>query len=565
MDNAERLRPPRMPSAAYSRPAMDGGGGEASGRARWIPTLWYAALALLIAAPLMRGGSLLLLDFALVRHIEVVWWPSLSTPGPVNSAPIRAVLWVLVKLGYAAGPLIVFAIFLAMGLGMHRAVRVLVGAPRAAAVVAGTLYAVNPFVYERLMAGHLFLLSAYALAPFALVAAVRFVERPGARRAFVLTLFMAAITWFSLHAVVMTAVLLALIVGFRRRTWRRAVLGWGLAGIGVFLALNAWWIAGVFAVQPGSAVGTQDLAVYATQPRSDASIGNVAALYGFWRHEFALPKDGVQAWWLLALPFAALVVYGVVVGARDRRLRPLVLALATLIPIAALLAAGISFSPTAGVFRWLFEHVPGFKIFREPQKWVALLALAYAILGAVGLGRLLPRERVLRGLVVAVSLVAIVVYSNTLVWNWDRLRPVRFPAEWEQVDRIIASEGGGRVLFLPWHLYMSMSFTGYRAVNPAGAFFGGDVLSGDNLEVAGIETQSVDPESAVVEAALRGRDPEEFARALDELCVSWVVLAREDDFREYEWVGSGEGLEERFAGMRAVLWEAGACSPLVAS
>src|SRR5688572_17333475 len=81
----------------------------------WGAVLWHGFLALIVAAPLMRGGYLLLLDFALVRRVAVVWQPTAATPGPVNSAPFEALSWVLTRLGYVAGPLLVFALFILMG------------------------------------------------------------------------------------------------------------------------------------------------------------------------------------------------------------------------------------------------------------------------------------------------------------------------------------------------------------------------------------------------------------------------------------------------------------------
>ena len=526
------------------------------------PWVWHGAIAAAVAAPLARGGFLLLLDFALVRNVPVVWLPTEADPGPTNAAPTSALLWVLARLGPAAAPVFVFALFLGIGMAAHHATkRLIMPSLPVAAYFAGTLYAVNPFTYERLMAGHLLLLMAYGIAPLVVLALVRFVERPGARRALALAAGVTAIAWTSIHYLAMLPLLLGAVVVVRRATWRTPVLRWGALAAGVVLVANVWWIAGLGLHRPGGEITGQDLDHYATRPRSTAVIGNTAALYGFWHREFRLPKDGVDGWWLLFAPIAGLSVWGLGSSLGDRRLRALGAAMIVVVPTAIVLASGTSFPATEGLFRWAFDTIPGFKLFREPQKWVALLPLAYALLGAVGLDRLLgertgPRPRSVTAFVAGfVALMLPLAYAWTLVWNWERLRPVEFPADWSAADDLIESQGGGRMLFLPWHLYMTMSFTEHRVVNPAPYFFSAPVLSGDNVELGTIRTQSTDPESEAVEAALftpEGRRT--FGDALARLCVRWVVLAKEDDHRGYEWLRSVPQLDLAMDTPGLIVW-----------
>jgi hypothetical protein len=530
---------------------------------RWAPLAWYGALAGVVAAPLLRGGYLLLLDFALVRQVDIVWRPSDASPGPVNIAPWQAVLWLLARLGYAAGPLLVFALFLLMGLAAHHAVtRLIAPTHRIAPYFAGTLYAVNPFTYERLVHGQLFLLVAYAMLPLLLVAADGFVKEPRVRTAAILAAWITAVAWTSIHVLAMLPLVLVVLFAFRRDTWRRQVLRWASLVLVAVVLANLWWIVGLIRVRPGELVSARDLGAYATAPRSNAAVGNVAALYGFWRHELRLPKDGVRYWWLLALPVGGLVVSGATVALADRRLRRLGIGLVILIPIAVVLASGTSFSPTRGAFLWLYENVPGFKLFREPQKWVALLPLCYALLAAIGLDRLLkttdesaPRDRRFLALVGIAALLIPCAYAWTLLWNWERLRPVRFPSDWAVAERTMRDEGGGTVLFLPWHLYMTMSFTRHRVVNPAPSYFTGPVIAGDNVELRGIYTQSQNPVSKAVEQVLF--DPthrSDFQRTLASLCVRWVALANEADVEDYAWLRSTSGLEGVLDGPRITLW-----------
>lgn len=523
------------------------------------PALWYAASGALIAAPLFRGGYLLLLDLVLARRAPVQWWPTVTSPGPVNSAPSALVLSGLTRLGYAAGPLLVFLLFTGMGLGAHYATNKLVNPRhRATGFFVGTLYAINPFTYERLMAGHVLLLASYALAPFLLVAFDTLLKEPNKRTALTVLALLVGVAWTSIHYIVMLPVLLApmLVLALARRKFGSQHLRWSAAIAVLFLIANSWWIAGALTVPPGTTVGAKDVGVYTTLPQNNAVIGNVAALYGFWRQEFRLPKDGVTAWWLLFIPVAALALTGLVTSLKDKNLRPVGITFLVVLPIAALLATGTSFSPTKGAFLWLYDNLPGFKIFREPQKWVALLPLGYAILGAIGLERLLPERR--SKLAAAGALVVILIpiaYSWTLVWNFDRLKPARFPRDWAVADRMMQSDRTGGALFLPWHLYMTLSFTGTRVANPAPAYFSTRVISGDNLEVPGIQSQSNNPDSRLIEATLftnEGR--ERLADILTKLCIRWVIFAQEVDAQNYFWLDRSPALEKTHDGPRLTLW-----------
>lgn len=47
--------------------------------------------------------------------------------------------------------------------------------------------------------------------------------------------------------------------------------------------------------------------------------------------------------------------------------------------IGTFLAKGAQ-DPFGGIYIWLFQHVPGFSLFRDPTKWFSLVALSYALL-----------------------------------------------------------------------------------------------------------------------------------------------------------------------------------------
>ncbi|MGH2829407.1 MAG: hypothetical protein ACRDJM_02880, partial [Actinomycetota bacterium] len=241
-----------------------------------------------------------------------------------------------------------------------------------------------------------------------------------------------------------------------------------------------------------------------------------------------------------------------------------------------LLACGTSFPPTRGVFRWLYQAIPGFSLFREPQKWVAALLFAYALLAAPAVDWLIeragrpdtqedeavPQRRGLQlhaapeQILTVVALLAVVLfYGRTMIFNTAALRPVSFPKDWTTVDSI-TREQPSRLLIFPWHLYMTFDFTGHRIANPAETFFNSPVVASDSIEVGSIRTQVHNPESKLVESVLF--DPgghERLPIVMSRLCTRWLVVFKAADWTSYEWLDAAPSLRRAFDGPTIRLYE----------
>jgi hypothetical protein len=231
--------------------------------------------------------------------------------------------------------------------------------------------------------------------------------------------------------------------------------------------------------------------------------------------------------------------------------------------LALLLAGGISFPPTAGVFRFVFDHVSVFRIYREPQKFLALVALAYAVFGAVGLEALAVRSDTRSSsarawVASALAIGVATAYAYTMLWGfWGQVHLSHYPSDWARADQIMAAEGPGRVLVLPWELYAVWSFTGGRIVaNPAPSFFSREVIFGDNVGFTRIPTQSVDPFSAWVQDILAHRGKiQELGHLVAPLDVRFVVLLHEADRSRYSFVERQADLTAIYRGPRLDLFE----------
>jgi hypothetical protein len=142
-------------------------------------------------------------------------------------------------------------------------------------------------------------------------------------------------------------------------------------------------------------------------------------------------------------------------------------------PGAGLLAAHGTAGPLGPVFGAALDHLPGFGVMREPGKFLALVSLAVAV-ASVRVSACSPNGPARQGRWIAAALLAVpLVGSAPLALGLDgRLTPSRFPASWTAA-RDAVDAGDGPALLLPVGTYVDPGFTGGRIVaEPAAGWFG---------------------------------------------------------------------------------------------
>ena len=169
-------------------------------------------------------------------------------------------------------------------------------------------------------------------------------------------------------------------------------------------------------------MGQASLDLYRTT--GDPHLGlftNVLGLYGFWRLGPGpeLPKDAISGWPFLFVAILAIVLYGLWGVVRKPQKRNVISEDTSgvrigndkektefnftkslceqqdvellrrqrtfaffwiFVGVSGFFLALGSQGPTGGLFTWSYNHIPFFAIMREPQKFLMLLALAYAVL-----------------------------------------------------------------------------------------------------------------------------------------------------------------------------------------
>ncbi len=500
-------------------------------------------VGLLTVGPWIGHGYLVLLDWVSGPNQTIT--PSVFglTGGAADAMPFRVLTQVLRDVvGSAATAWLLLLLF--FPLAAAGAAR-LAGSGRWRRLPAALLFICNPFVIERVRAGHVSVLLGVALLPWVLGAAVdarrrgvRFAVRPAA--------------WFALsmavspHAAWLGGVCLVAVAVLPRPTWRDLMrtLYIFVAAAAVYFYAAIVLLAGVKTLHVTSA----DLEAYKPLAGPGGLLPTLLSLHGFWRGGQHLPRDVVGPVAGAFLLVAVLAVVAVGLGRLIRVSPRLGWPLLVLSVLGLLLAAGIE-GPMATPYRWAFDHIPLFQAMREQGKWLALPAMGYAIGFGAGIEYLVAWLRTLRkgrglSVVTGIAVAALpLAIAPSLLWGLGgTVHTSTYPASWYAADAAMGT-GDGQVLFLPWHGYQPFAFTGGRTVaTPAQAFFRRTVLASDAVELPAVRTDSTSLRTAYVDRLVAGAGFGVFGTLVAPLGVSYVVVAKNSASTNYSWVSRQRGL-----------------------
>lgn len=550
---------------------------------RVSPPVIFLFLALAIMGPLLLPGYILTLDSTIAFNSDpssyLVGFKSLATSvfaATDNSAPFSLLmqllsniipLWVIHKV-------VLFLAFFLAAIGVAR----LPFLKGIGGYYAAAFYVLNPYVYVRFLAGQWGLLLGYALTPFAVKAFYDLLEERTLKNGIRVALLATLVGFAQMHSLALLAfiwlVLLLVWIAIHRSDPRRLALAIALASsVGIFLLINLYWLVPTMIdLGGGDTVLGQfmeaDMALY--RPRAISSLGilfDVASLHGFWRPGFLYTEDFLVVWWLPFMAMFFLGVLGFVTHVRSKRTSWMVWALGVLAILAFILALGAATSLTKPLFTSLWSIIPGFSIFRDSHKFVAILALAYAFLGGLGVQYLARgtegpgalRKRNWRRFLLPGVLVLPLVYTFPMIGLAGQVQTTDFPSEWHDVRAVLrADQDDFHVLFLPWHMYMVYDWLPNRdksLANPAPLFFGTDVIAGDNIEF-GTFSQSVEPISRYVEFLIsRSEDLDNFGELIAPLNIRYVILVNEADYEDYAFLHEQEDLNIVLQGRGITLFQ----------
>jgi hypothetical protein len=524
-----------------------------------LPAAFYILLTLLIIGPWLRPGFVLSLDmvFGPFEPTPIDEFYGFDVPALGAKQSLETIYSGLSDVigGDWAQKTLLGLIFLSAGLGAHLLPPVRRSAPR---YVAGTLYVVNPFVYARLLAGQWFVLAAYACIPLAIWSFQGALERPTLRR-IIIAAFLISLTSFNAQMFVLAAGILASLTLARAAQDRSprplAVAGPVAAIVAMF---NLYWIVPALTADNSllQMIDDRDLIAFAPVSQFGNISVSVLGMYGFWRDAYEYPVDKLAGLFFLIIVFIWLAAYGLLTRWRQ----PLVAVSGALFIVGFVLATGIA-GPFSWLFRFLSDNLPLFDGFRDSQKFVALIVLAYAVMSAVGVeeiasriggkaGRRRPSEQVATVSFAAVAVAIALAYTFTQLWGFGgRLRPVEYPADWAQARQILdAGAGDSSVLLLPWDTYTEYEWVPNQEKSVrtlAKAYFSQRLIYPKYvIKLAGIFGQSNSPEQQRIRDLLNDAPLRtDFGARIAPLNAEYVLISKSGDWDQHEYLESQQDLE----------------------
>ena len=468
----------------------------------------FASLAILILWNMLLPGYIFALDRIPKPHMEA---------HPESSgAPFYALLALanIVMPSWLIQKILLFLVLFLSFTTMYALIPTKCTTPK---YFGALLYTINPFVYERFLAGHINLLLAYSITPLAVIYILKFAKDPSKKNTIFTALIIALTGILNLHNLFLTLLIFAVIIAAKARKSHIMPV---IKVIAILLLLNSFWLLQPQATSKIDTITQDDIGAFRSTRVMDFNTAfSLAGMHGFWRSSAQPP-----AYW----PVVFIIILFLSVQGYVRTKNH---AFALLWVISLIIAAGITTEYTKPLYLFLYENIFFFKGFREPQKFIGVVALVYAYLAAAGM------ERIKNRFVPLILLIIPFIYTPAMFFGFSGALPAQdYPGDYYETDEYLNTDTGDfMTLILPWHLYMDYSWNknaDKRLANTAQSFFTKPVISGDNMEVGGIYSSSNNPRSKYIESML-AQNTSQLGKLLIPLNVKYIILKKEVDYRGY--------------------------------
>ena len=299
-------------------------------------------------------------------------------------APIESVMGAMARIGIPYAILERLWFYLpAVGLAYSGALLLArrLAAPGPIAAWGGAFYAANPYALALVSGGQLTVGVGYSLFPWVALAGLASWSKRTTRAGIALGVVLGVQAWFDprsagLSVAGMLVALLVLTAGLRRPVlqgtpWK----GFLAAGLVFVLAQGPWLVPALLAVPahlPAGYTTTQSLQSFSLLSLADG----LTVFHPFWPTMQFIALHSVPLIWLV-VP----IMVGVALARAPRNHGTQVGAAIYLVFAALVSGANMPFGEING---WLFSHVPGMDLFRDPSPYFGLAALGVVIAVAAG-------------------------------------------------------------------------------------------------------------------------------------------------------------------------------------
>ena len=507
--------------------------------------LIFLGLAVLILWQMLLPGYVLGLDMVFTPEMKVI----INPDGFNNFLPVGYLIyWISLVIPVWLIQKIIF-IILFFNIGYLAFKYLPVGENKTARMFSALIYLVNPFVYSRFLAGHWTHLMAYGFLPMFVYFLFGFTKVPSFKSGLKLfgTLFLISV--FSIHFFIMTVLILliwSLYYLIKYLYQKKRIEFWALfknlsiAGF-IFLIISSYWLIPAFSRdQPiEQRFDVEHWQEFSAGGYANISpILNVVSLNGFWGERnpwakyFVWPQD-YAVFWMAFVFIAFFILIGLISNFKNKKSRNISIFFGILGILSFIFATGAGDTVFKNLNLWFYTHISFWSGFRDSQKFSGLLALSYAFFAGLGFVSVLEYFKKKKPAVMSMflSLVFIIpILFGYLIWGGfhKQIQPVWYPESWFEAKKIIDNgQSDNRVLFLPWHGYMSLDFNNkIISSNPGKRFFGDRIFVSKNVELGRIYDQETDTEYNELDRIIKDNliSSEEKLDLLIKRCkIRWIV------------------------------------------
>lgn len=418
----------------------------------------------------------------------------------------------------------------------------------------------NPFIYDRVGYGQFGLILAFGWLCLTFGYFLEYLQKRQPRQLILAGLFAAFIFHVSMHLVflyLMLYILFLVLCIFQRKKIKWAsYIKYTLLMFAIIIVLNINWLLPAFIGSSNLVefisvkIGERDLEIFQVSGGSSGeAFKNVLMMSGFWGKDQFRYADltKINTSWGRSFYFLTpLFIWGLIIGLYKKKRRKLTIGLLIAFIIATVLALGIRMPIGRNLTLWLFENVSFYKGMRETHKWTAILVIVYFIFLIFGTKELFKRRIVAGNKFIFKILLTtvIVLYTPALLFGFGKqILPTHYPDDWHEMEQFIVEDGNceGKILFLPWHLYMSFNWVGRVVANPANRFFSCPVIQGTNIEMKNVYDNTVNPDNKLVKEWIFTHGGPLLAE--NSLNIQYVIVAKEVDWQNYIWIDKSSRLD----------------------
>ena len=507
--------------------------------------LIFFGLAVLILWQMLLPGFVLGLDMVFTPEMKVI----INPDGFNNFLPVGYLIyWISLIIPVWLIQKIIF-IILFFNIGYLAFKYLPVGENKTARMFSALIYLVNPFVYSRFLAGQWTHLMAYAFLPIFISCLLSFKEKNDFKSVLKLFGSLFLISIFSVHFFIMTVLILLIwslyylikyLYQKKRVEFRTLFKNLSIASF-IFLIISSYWLIPAFSRnQPvEQRFGVEHWQEFSAGGYENISpLLNVVSLNGFWGERnpwakyFVWPQD-YSIFWISFSLIMIFVLIGIMAGFKDKEKKHKTIFFFLIGVLAFVFSTGVGDTIFKNLNLWFYTHISFWSGFRDSQKFSGLLALSYAFfvgLGFVSVSEYLKKKKP-AVMSMFLSLVFIIpILFGYLIWGGfhKQIQPVWYPESWFEAKKIIDNDqSDNRVLFLPWHGYMSLDFNNkIISLNPGKRFFGDRVLVGKNVELGRIYDQETDTEYDALDRIIKDNlmsSDEKLNLLTEKYKIGWII------------------------------------------